>query len=841
MDKKQPFLLTTHHSPFTILPHLTLSPIFDLRKEQATMTISYNWLQDYLPETIEPEKLSGILTSIGLEVESVEKYESIKGGLSGLVIGEVLECLPHPNADKLKLTKVNVGASEPLQIVCGANNVAAGQKVIVAQAGITIYPIIGEPLTMRVAKIRSVESQGMICAEDEIGIGTDHAGIIVLPSDAEVGKPAAGYFQPYSDWVYEIGLTPNRMDAMSHLGVAKDVCAWLTHHQRETRPKTPYNHTFKADNTNLTIKVKVENEQACPRYSGVTISGVTVKESPKWLADRLTAIGQRPINNIVDITNYILHETGQPLHAFDADAITGKEVIVKNLPEGTRFISLDEKERNLGAGDLMICNDREGMCIAGVFGGLHSGVKTNTTRIFLESACFHPVSIRKTSVRQNLRTDAATRFEKGVDISNTVNVLKRAALMIREIAGGQITSEIVDIYPNPAPKTEVTLKNHYLKKLSGKNYHSDKIKRILTALGFEVVKEGQDELRVAVPYSKPDIAIPADIVEEIVRIDGLDSIEIPSAITISPAVEQLGLKESLKDKIADYLVGQGFAEIFTNSITNSKYFEEAELVNTVRMINNLSVELDILRPSMVETGLEAISYNINRRNHNLQLFEYGKTYFTKEAGNYIEEEHLCLYTTGMDQEDAWQAKSRPQDFYRIKGLADAIFTLCGLAGPGFSKTEEPGLVLDMFHGKKRMGKLMEVPGKKLQDFDIKQAVFVLDISFAALLETVEKNTISYREVNKFPVMQRDLAMIVNRSTTYEAIENVVEKIKLNKLTGMRLFDVFESDKLGADKKSMAMSFTFSDEEKTLTDKEVDGMVAKLIQGFEKELGAGIRK
>jgi phenylalanyl-tRNA synthetase beta chain len=449
------------------------------------MTISYNWLSDYLPEAIEPEKLSKILTSIGLEVESLEKFESIKGGLAGLVIGEVLECSQHPNADKLKLTKVNVGGAEPLQIVCGANNVAAGQKVIVAQVGTTIYPTTGEPMTMRIARIRNVESQGMICAEDEIGLGTEHAGIMVLPPDSEVGKPAAEIFKPYSDWIYEIGLTPNRMDAMSHFGVARDVCAYLTHHQKDAKPKSPFTNTFKTDSNSRPVKVTIENAEACQRFTGVTITGITVKESPQWLKERLTAIGLRSINNIVDITNFILHETGQPLHAYDLAAVTGNAIIVKNLPDGTKFVSLDEKERKLDHEDLMVCNGKEeGMCIAGVFGGLHSGVKSTTKDIFLESAWFNPVSIRKTSVRHELRTDAATRFEKGVDISNTASVLKRAAAMIKEIAGGKIASEVVDIYPDPKPKTEVTLKNHYLKKLSGKNYHSDKIKKILVALGL---------------------------------------------------------------------------------------------------------------------------------------------------------------------------------------------------------------------------------------------------------------------------------------------------------------------------------------------------------------------
>lgn len=806
------------------------------------MTISYNWLSDYLPEAIEPGKLSKILTSIGLEVESLEKYESIKGGLAGLVVGEVLECGPHPNADKLKLTKVNVGTAEPLQIVCGANNVAAGQKVIVATTGVTIYPTTGEPLTMRVAKIRGIESHGMICAEDEIGLGSDHAGIIVMPADAVVGKPAADYFKPYSDWIYEIGLTPNRMDAMSHIGVARDVCAYLTHHSKEAKVKTPFANGFSADSLALPVKVTVKNKIDCERYAGVSINGVTIGESPKWLKDRLVAIGLRSINNIVDITNFILHETGQPLHAFDADMITGSEIIVTNLPEGTKFITLDEKERKLSNEDLMICNGKEeGMCIAGVFGGMKSGVTANTKNIFLESAWFHPVSIRKTSVRHELRTDAATRFEKGVDISNTVHVLKRAALMIKEIAGGEIASDIVDVYPDPKPKVEVALKNHYLKKLSGKNYHADAIKRILTSLGFEIIREGQDEIRVAVPYSKPDITIPADIVEEILRIDGLDNIEIPQTITISPSVESLRVKESLRDKIAGYLVGQGFIEILTNSITNSKYFDEEVLSTTVKMINNLSEELNVLRPSMVETGLESISYNINRRNTNLQFFEFGKTYLTKGIGEYIEDEHLCLYITGSNHEDSWREKSSLQDFYKLKGLSNAVCELCGLHNTSFETAGDEGLVLNMYHGKRLLGKLMEVDQKKLQQFDIKQPVYVLDFYFAQLEAAVTNNQIRYKEVNKFPVMQRDLAMVVKHSTTFESIEQTVKKVKLPKLKDMRLFDVFESEKLGTDKKSMAISFLFSDDEKTLTDKEVDRMVSKLIEGFEADLAAEIRK
>jgi len=806
------------------------------------MTISYNWLCDYLPEKIEPEKLSRILTSIGLEVESLEKFESIKGGLQGLVIGEVLEAVPHPNADKLRLTKVNTGGAEPLQIVCGAPNVAAGQKVVVAPVGTTIYPLSGEPLTMKVAKIRGEESYGMICAEDEIGIGESHAGIMVLPAETVPGTPAADYFKPYTDWIYEIGLTPNRMDAMSHLGVAKDVCAYLAHHvKKSTKAKTPYSNNFKADNNSLPIKVTVENTVACPRYSGVSIANVTVKESPQWLKDWLTAIGQRPINNIVDVTNYILHETGQPLHAFDADQVKGNQILVKNLAEGSSFTTLDEKERKLSSEDLMICNgESEGMCIAGVFGGITSGVTDQTTRVFLESACFASTSIRRTSLRHGLRTDAATRFEKGVDISNTVNVLKRAAKLIQEVAGGEIASDIVDIYPAPKEKTQVALKYHYLKKLSGKNYHPDTIKNILDSLGFELIKEGMDELWVAVPHSKPDISLPADIVEEIIRIDGLDNIDIPSSITLTPAVNELGTKESLKEKIATYLVGQGFAEIMTNSITNSKYYSEDVLAASVKMINSLSADLDVLRPSMLETGLEAISFNINRKNNNLRFFEFGKTYQQKDTGRYTEKEHLSIYITGADHEDSWKEKGSQSDIYLAKSIVSAILTLAGLEDAKLEKPEGSA-VLEVIHSKNKLATIQQVSKKRLQQFDIKQPVFFIDISFETLLKLFEKSRITYREISKYPAVTRDLAMVVNSNTTYETLEASVKKLKLTKLQDIRLFDVFESDKLGKDKKSMAMSFTFLDEEKTMTDKEIDGMVNKLIQSFEKDLGAEIRK
>ena len=805
------------------------------------MTISYNWLSEYLPWPIEPEKLSKILTSIGLEVESLTFYENVKGGLAGLVVGEVITVTQHPNADKLKITTVHIGAEAPLQIVCGASNVAVGQKVIVATIGTTIYPSTGDPLTMRVAKIRGEESFGMICAEDEIGLGNSHDGIMVLAADTTVGTPAATLFESYQDWVYEIGLTPNRMDAMSHLGVAKDVCAYLTHHEKEAKPVTPFSNSFTPDQNNKTIAVSIENEAACKRYAGVELTGVKVSDSPSWLKNRLTAIGVRPINNIVDVTNYILHETGQPLHAFDAAAITGNQVIVKNVAAGTSFTTLDTKERKLQDTDLLICNATDPMCIAGVFGGAASGVHAGTTSIFLESAWFHNTTIRKTSLHHGLRTDAATRFEKGVDIASTVQVLKRAALLIKEVAGGSISSDVTDIYPNVTPKTEVAVKYHYIKKLSGKNYHPEAVKKILTALGFEVIAEGIDELRVAVPYSKPDISIPADLVEEILRIDGLDNIEIPTTITISPAVEVASAKEVIKEKTANFLVGKGFVEIFTNSITNSQYFTPAVLETAVKMINNLSADLDVLRPSMLETGLETIAYNCNRRNHNLRLFEFGKTYATSGSGQYAEKEHLCIYLSGLDSEEGWRVKSKEQDLLMAKGILQAVASLTGLPSIQWTLEANDTATLAAIVGGTTIATLLHVPHHKLQQFDIKQGVVFVDIDVAALVTAAEKQKIVYTEVSKFPAVQRDLALVVDRAVTYAAIELAVATVKLPKLKGIRLFDVFESDKLGVNKKSMALSFTFVDEEKTMTDTETDSMVSKLMGAFEKELGAEIRK
>ncbi len=808
------------------------------------MTISYNWLSEYLPEPVQPERLSRILTAIGLEVEGVSHYESCKGALKGLVVGEVLTCEPHPNADKLKKTTVSIGTDDPLAIICGAPNVAAGQKVIVAPAGVTIYPISGEPVTMKIAKIRGEESYGMICAEDEIGIGHSHEGILVLPPDIQAGTLASRYFNIYTDTVFEIGLTPNRMDAMSHWGVARDVTAYLVHHDKVNAsaklPAVPSLPPFKGESP---IEVQVDNAEACPRYSGICIQNVTIGPSPEWLQNKLKAIGVKAINTIVDMTNFILHETGQPLHAFDADKIQGGRVIVKNLPNNTSFVTLDGKERKLSQQDLMICDAQGGMCIAGVYGGQHSGVTDTTKNIFLESACFDGIAIRKTSFAHGLRTDAATRFEKGTDISATVNVIKRATQLILELCGGQVASEVIDVFPNQKPKTSVILKNHYLKKLSGKNYHRDAVKKILSSLGFVIEKVDIDALIIGVPYHKPDISLPADIVEEILRIDGLDNVGIPSAVTMTPSVEENREAEVLKEKTANYLVGLGFNEILTNSITNKAYFGEKELAASVTMKNSLSAELNIMRPRMLETGLEVIAHNLNRKNDNLRLFEYGKTYNLVHYSGFQETEHICTYLTGKKQADAWKGKGPTNDFYTLKGVVEKILELAGISDVSYRESDASSLQygLSVYAGKEQLGYLGVVNKKVQERFDVKQQVLYSCLNLDLVVKKSQAAHVQYQLLPKFPAVQRDIAVILPKTLQYAQVEFVVRKLNLKKLQTIQLFDVFESEKLGTDKKSIAINFTFLDEEKTLTDAEIDGWMKKIMKGLETDLQAEIRK
>ncbi|MFT4016038.1 MAG: phenylalanine--tRNA ligase subunit beta [Agriterribacter sp.] len=809
------------------------------------MTISYNWLSTYLPVKIEPERLSIILTSLGLEVESFEPYEEIKGNLEGLVTGYVTEVEKHPNADKLRVTKVDTGKGELLQIVCGAPNVAAGQKVIVAPVGTTIYPLKGNPVTMKIATIRGVESFGMICAEDEVGISDNHAGIMILNNDAVQGTPVADYIKPQKDWVYEIGLTPNRMDAMSHLGVAKDVCAYLTVHDHQNHfVQYPYKDDFKKDTNAPAFDITIQNTEACQRYSGVYIENVTIKESPDWLKQRLKSIGIRSINNIVDITNFILHETGQPLHAFDADKIKESKVIVQNLPAGTTFITLDEKERKLNGEDLMIC-DGNGtpMCFGGVFGGLDSGVTASTKNIFLESAWFNPVVIRKTSFRHNLRTDAAARFEKGVDISNTVSVLKRAAMLIKELSGGVIASDIIDVYPDPQPQKRITLTYAYLKKLSGKVYNPGTVENILTVSGFKIVSNIAEAIVVDAPYSKPDIELPADVVEEVMRIDGYDNVEIPQSIFISPSVEALGFQNAFKEKIANYLSGNGFYEIFTNSITNSGYFSEEVLQTSVKMLNSLSANLNIMRPSMLETGLECILHNLNRKNNNLRLYEFGKVYSTSGVGRYSETEKLSLYITGLTQESSWKHKDEKSDIYYLKGIAESILQLAGVERYSITiiKARQMQYALEIKQGNIVLISLGLVENAVTKKFDIKQPVYYGEIEWQALCGLAVKQKSGYKEIPRFPAVQRDLAIVIDKNLSYEKVEQSVAKAGIKKLESLKLFDLFESDKLGKDKKSFAINFTFIDTEKTLTDAEIDGMMQKIMKTFEQDLSAEIRK
>ena len=806
------------------------------------MTLSYKWLCDYLPEKPAPEKLSQLLTSIGLEVESMQSYEEVKGGLRGLVIGEVISTAKHPNADKLTLTKVTIGNDQLLSIVCGAPNVAAGQKVVVAPVGATIYPTNGEPLTMRVAKIRGEESQGMICAEDEIGLGESHAGILVLDTTAVPGTPAPDYFNLYDDIIYEIGLTPNRMDAMSHWGVARDVCAYINHHEKKNiTPLFPATTPLDKAGKSGPVQVTIENTKACPRYTGISIEGIKVEPSPAWLQKRLKAIGVRPINNIVDITNYIQHETGQPLHAFDLDAIDGKQVIIKNLPTGTPFITLDGSSRKLDQEDLMICNAKEGMCIAGVFGGLQSGVKESTRSLFIESAFFDGINIRKTSFRHGLRTDAATRFEKGTDIEATVRVLERAVQLIKEIAGGTVLGALIDCYPAPQPKKTVEVRWSMLHKLSGKQYSATAVKNILTSLEFEWQREDADSFEVAVPTHKTDISMQADIVEEIIRIDGLDNIEIPTQIKLSPAIDPEGWKATVKEKIANQLAGMGFQEMMTNSITNAAYYNNSE--GLVTMINSLSAALNCLRPGMLETALEVVAHNLNHRNLNLRLFEFGKIYTRSEKDHFQELERCCLVITGQKNESSWKQTATAADFYTLKGAVDALIKGLGLkiTSQEMEATETLSFGITWSDSKKMVGLGGEVSPKWLEKMGIKQPVFFAELNWDYLALQFNEQRSVIREIPRFPAVQRDLALIAPRSLTWEQIQSTVQKIRIESLQDIKLFDIFESDKLGVDKKSMAVNFTFQNMERTLTDKEIEGWMNKILTNLEKELGVNLRK
>ncbi|QEM12030.1 phenylalanine--tRNA ligase subunit beta [Mucilaginibacter rubeus] len=799
------------------------------------MKISYNWLKEFIDTDKTPQEISIILTGTGLEVESLEKVQAVPGGLEGLVIGYVNECVDHANSDHLHVTKVDVGTGEDLQIVCGAANVAAGQKVVVAVVGSTVYPTSGEPFAIKKSKIRGEESHGMICAEDEIGLGTSHAGIMVLPEDAPVGTPAKEYFKLNDDYMYEIGLTPNRADAASHLGTARDIAAFL-----KIGIHKPDVSAFKVDNTSRTIEVIVENEQASPRYSGLTISGVEVKESPQWLKERLAVIGIRAINNIVDVTNYVLHELGQPLHAFDADEITGGKVLVKNYAEGTVFKTLDEVDRKLSADDLMIGNAEEAMCIAGVFGGAKSGVKESTKNIFLESAYFNPVSVRKTSKRHGLKTDASFRFERGTDPDMTVFALKRAALLIQQVAGGLVSSEISDHYPAPVAPFAVEITYNTIDKLIGKKIGNDEIKGIITALDIKIVNETADSLSLQVPPYRVDVTRDVDVVEEILRIYGYNNIEIPTQIRASLNNSTRPEKDTVQNQLSDLLSANGFNEILANSLTKSAYSDNLD--TAVKILNPLSSDLDVMRQTLLYSGLEAIAYNQNRRSSDLKFYEFGKVY-KLENDKYIETQRFSIFITGANAGEQWNQKSKPVSFYNIKAVVDGVLQRLNIS----NFTVEDATCKKMSFGiqymlnGKQLVKFGSVAGTSLKKADVDKEVFYADFNFDLVLTAIRKNKIVFQEVSKFPAVRRDLSMLIDQSVSFGQLKQIALRTERKLLKEVDVFDVYQGDKLPAGKKSYALSFIIQDIEKTLTDKAIDSIMQKLIYNLGKEAGAEIRK
>ncbi len=804
------------------------------------MTISYNWLKEYINLPESPEGIAKILTDTGLEVESVHHYESVKGGLKGLVIGEVLTCIKHANADKLSVTTVDVGRSSPLHIVCGAPNVAVGQKVVVAMPGTTIHPFKGEPFAIKDAKIRGEQSEGMICAEDEIGLGDSHAGIIVLNTDLPNGTPAAAYYKIESDHIFEIGLTPNRAEAASHIGVARDVKA-----VKEREIRWPKVEAFKVDNQLLPVKVEVENAEACPRYSAITLSGIKVEESPAWLKNRLQSVGLTPINNVVDITNFVCHELGQPLHAFDADAIKGRKVLVKTLKAGTKFVTLDNKERTLYANDLMICNAEEGMCIAGVFGGIRSGISASTRNIFLESATFSPEYVRRTSNQHQLKTDASFRFSRGTDPDITVYALKRAALMIKELAGGAISSDIVDVYPVKAENKRIVVKDKNVNRLIGKIIPRTEIFHILKQLEIEVLDKTDTSYAVSVPPYRVDVIQEADVVEEILRIYGFNNIELREDAG-TDYVAHFPEKDINKFKrtLGEALVANGFFEILTNSLTNLAYQQKHSLTfsgKPVEMLNKLSEEQGILRQTMLFTGLEACAFNFNRKQKELKFYEFGKIYW-QDQGKYLEEERLALYMAGNFEAETWQGKPRPISYHDLAQHLSHILEKCAFTDTSHELLDDPlfdyGLTIK---GKaKEVGRIGKVKSALAKDFGIRHEIFYADLSTDLLFQSANPK-FDVQEVTKFPEVKRDLSLILDKQVRFEEIRAMVMGTDKKLIKSVTAFDVYEGENIPAEKKAYALGFTLQDETKTLTDEEIDKTMNKLMAEFEQRLGAIIRK
>ena len=820
------------------------------------MNISYNWLKEYLDFDLQPEEVSAALTSIGLETGGVEEVQTIKGGLEGLVIGEVLTCVEHPNSDNLHITTVNVGGEEPLQIVCGAPNVAAGQKVVVAVNGTKLYDG-DEVFTIKRSKIRGVESNGMICAEDEIGIGTDHAGIIVLPADAVVGTPAKEYYNVKSDYVLEVDITPNRVDGTSHFGVARDLAAYLKQNGKPTELKRPSVDAFKIDDETPAIEVIVENTEACPRYSGVTIKGVTVKESPEWLKNRLNIIGLRPINNVVDVTNYVLHEMGQPLHSFDAGKVTGDKVIVKTMPEGTKFVTLDGVERTLTDRDLMICNTEEAMCIGGVFGGLDSGVTEQTTDVFLESACFHPTWIRKTARRFGLNTDASFRFERGLDANNTIYVLKRAALLIQEVAGGKITGSIQDVYPNPVQPYTVELTYNKINSLIGKDIPVETVKSILASLEMEIVSETTEGLTIHVPVYRIDVQRDVDVIEDILRIYGYNNIEFSDSVKSNLSYKTATDRSyDLQNLISEQLCGSGFNEIMNNSLTRSAYYDELTtypVSHCVMLMNPLSADLNGMRQTLLFGGLESIEHNVKRKNGNIRFFEFGNCYdYNVEKkredatlAEFSEDYRLGLWVCGDRVENSWAHADEKATVYELKAYVENILIRLGvnlkkvIFGNLSNDIYSTGVSITTTSGRE-LGTFGIVNRKICKAMDIDFEVYYAELSWTLLMKETKKNKVIFSEISKFPAVKRDLALLLDKSVQFAEIEKIAEESERKLLKKVSLFDVYEGKNLPAGKKSYAVSFYLQDETKTLNDKQIDAIMQKIRKNLESKLGASLR-
>ena len=820
------------------------------------MNISYKWLKEYVDFDLTPQHVAEVLTSCGLEVGGLEEVQTIRGGLKGLYVGKVLTCEPHPNSDHLHITTVDLGKGEPQQIVCGAHNVAANQKVIVADLGCVLYDGDKEFVIKR-SKLRGVESLGMICAEDEIGVGTSHDGIIVLPEDAPIGMPAAEYYNLESDWVIEVDITANRSDALSHYGVARDLYAWLKQNNYQTELHKPNCDAFEVDNESLTIDVEVKNTEACKRYACVSISNCEVKESPEWLQNKLKIVGIRPINNIVDITNYIMMAYGQPMHCFDADMVAGHKIVVTTQPEGTKFITLDGEEHNLSERDLSICNANEAMCIAGIFGGKGSGTYENTRNIVLESAYFHPTWIRKSARRHGLSTDASYRFERGIDPNGQVYALKQAAILCKELAGGQVSMQIKDVYPEPIEGSKVVLTYDYVNSLIGKEIGKDTIKSIVTSLDMKIEAENENQIEILVPAYRVDVKRPCDVVEDILRIYGYNNVEIPlqlkGTLTI-PTDEDRNRKYI--NLISEQLVGGGFNEILNNSLTKVSYYKDLNCYTeetTVKILNPLSADLGVMRQTLLFGGLESIVRNANRKNSNLRFFEFGNCYHydesKKEADKlikaYTQDQHLGLWVTGKRVENSWAHPNEDASFYELKAYVENILVRLGLSLQAVTLVKgENNIFEDSISIVTKAGKVIAELGivayKLTKNMGITNEVFFADIYWDNLLKAVKKHVVEYKEISKYPAVSRDLALLVDKTVEFEQIKEIAYSTEKKLLKAVELFDVYEGKNLPEGKKSYAVNFILQDEQKTLNDKQIDSIMKKLIDNLTKRLNAELR-